>query len=114
MQEDDARDPRPGLTLFPEYGVDVPVWHGPGGERHGLVDADQLSALGVSPGLVERLAAWQEGWDHDPFGMGPPERFREGNTTFVRLARQLQAELPGFRVHLRARSGLVLVDEWPG
>ena len=57
--EDDG-DPRPGLTLFPEYGVDVPVWHGPDSDATGLVDADQLLALGVSPALVERLAAWQE------------------------------------------------------
>ncbi|MBN1091561.1 hypothetical protein JKP75_02590 [Blastococcus sp. TML/M2B] len=51
MAEDDE-ERRPGLTLFPEHGADLPVWHGPGGEGSGAVSAEELLALGVWVRLI--------------------------------------------------------------
>ncbi len=58
--QDEATEQRPGLTLMPEYGVDIPVWYGPGGDGIGCLAAEDLAALGVSDRLIERLRAWQE------------------------------------------------------
>ncbi|RZU31412.1 hypothetical protein BKA19_1071 [Blastococcus saxobsidens] len=66
MRAEEAAEPLPGLTLMPEYGVEVPVWHGPDSQHSGNVGAEELLAMGVSSGLAERLRAWQEGWEHDP------------------------------------------------
>jgi hypothetical protein len=106
-------EPLPGLTLMAEYGVDVPVWHGPDSERSGHVGAEALSALGVSRPLIERLRAWQEIWDHDPFTSSPPRESWSGAPLSVRLARQLQSELPGYRIFLDTRSGPRPVEEFP-
>jgi hypothetical protein len=115
VDEDDAEERRPGLTLFPEYSADLPVWHGPDSEEIGNVSAEELMALGVSPRLIERLREWQEGWEHDPFArVGPPREFWPGSPLTVRLARQLQAELRGYRVFLAAGPEPRPVEEWGG
>ena len=111
---DEPPEPLPGLTFMPEYSVDVPVWHGPGSERSCHVDAEELSDLGVSRPLIERLRAWQEGWEHDPFSSSPPREFWPGAPLSIRLARQLQSELPGYRIFLDTRSGPRPVEEWTG
>ena len=114
MKEIDPPTPRPGLTLFPEFSADLPVWHGRDNDDFGNVDAQELLALGVSRPLIERLRAWQEGWDHDPFGrVRPPREFRLGGPLSVRLAQQLQAQLPGYRIFL-ADSDPRPVEEWDG
>lgn len=112
MHEDAGPRPRPGLTLFPEHTVDVPVWHGPDSDDTGHVDGDALLALGVSPPLIERLREWQEGWDHDPSGGSPPRAFWPGGPLSVRLARQLQAELRDHRIFLVTPAGPRPIDEW--
>lgn len=112
MDEDDAEERRPGLTLFPEYSADLPVWHGPDGEGIGNVSAEELTALGVSRPLIERLRAWEEGWDHDPFTSSPPKEFWPGSPLTVRLARHLQSELPGYRIFLDTRHGPRPVEDW--
>src|SRR3954454_8246936 len=94
----EATQQPPGLTLMPEYGVDIPVWHGPGGDLTGWLGAEELTALGVSERLIERLRAWRESWDHDPFTSGPPRDAWPGGPSTVRLARHLQAELPRYRI----------------
>jgi hypothetical protein len=74
-----------------------------------------LVVLGVSRPLIERLRAWQEGWGHDPFRRsGPPREFWPGSPLSVRLARQLQAELPGYRIFLAAGPEPGPVEEWTG
>jgi hypothetical protein len=112
---EDSPKSLPGLTLMTEYGVDVPVWHGPDSQKLGNVSADELLALGVSRPLIERLRAWQEGWDHDPFArVGPPREFWSGSPLSVRLARQLQAELPSYRIFLSDGPDARPVEEWAG
>ncbi|MCA0143519.1 hypothetical protein [Blastococcus sp. LR1] len=106
--------PPPGLTLMPEHGVDVPVWHGPDSQDSGNVTAEGLLALGVSSGLVERLRAWQEGWEHDPFTRSSPPQLRPGTPMTVRMARHLQAELPGYRIFLAVGSEPRPLDDWVG
>ena len=96
---------------MPEYTVDVPVWHGPGSDGAGNVGAEELTGLGVSDALVERLRAWQQTWEQAP--SGPVERrlwLRSPGT--MRLARQLQAELPDHRVFVGTDADLRPVDEW--
>lgn len=112
MDEDHLRAPQPGLTLMPEHGVDVPVWHGPDSEDAGHVSAEALMALGVSRRLVDRLRAWQQSWDHDPFTSSALLEFRPGSPMTVRLARHLQAELPGHRIFLATERGLRSMDAW--
>ncbi|TFV52241.1 hypothetical protein [Blastococcus sp. TF02A-35] len=114
MDADDVEERRPGLTLMPEHGVDVPVWHGPDSEESGNVSAAELAALGVSLPLVERLRAWAEGWDHDPVTGSPLGQFRPGSPLTVRLARHLQSELTGHRIHLHTGDGPRPVEEWAG
>ena len=97
---------------MPEYGVDIPVWHGPGGGVSGSLTAEELTALGVSDRLIERLRAWQESWDHDPFTSGPPRDAWPGSPFTVRLARHLQAELPHHRIFLATDPSPRPVDEW--
>lgn len=108
---DTTQEP-PGLTLMPDHGVDVPVWHGPGGGLTGGLAAEELSALGVSDRLIERLRSWQESWDHDPFTSAPPHDARPGSPLTVRLARHLQTELPGYRIFLAADADPRPVAEW--
>lgn len=112
MAEDGSEGRRPGLTLMPEHGVDVPVWHGPESEGTGSVSAQELMALAVSPPLIERLRAWEDGWDHDPLTASPLAQFRPGSPLTVRLARHLQSELPGHRVFLGTGEGPRPVEEW--
>lgn len=113
VDEDDAEERRPGLTLMPEYSVDVPVWHGPDSEEIGNVSAEELMALGVSPPLIERLRAWQGGWEHNPLSrVGPPREIWSGSPLTVRLARHLQSELPGYRIFLDTRDGPRPVERW--
>lgn len=102
---------RPGLTLMPEVAVDLPVWHGPGSDSIGCLQAEDLVDLGVSSQLIDRLRAWQEGWEHDhrKTWRGPRE-FMPGSPLSVRLARQLQAELPAYRIFLGDRP----VEQWTG
>jgi hypothetical protein len=90
---------------MPEYGVDIPVWHGPGGpgDGSGCLPAEELAALGVSEGLIERLRAWQESWEREnpPFKTwNTADKVVAGVPLGVQLTRQLQAELPGHRVYL--------------
>jgi hypothetical protein len=105
--------PRPGLTLAPEYSADLPVWHGPDGENIGNVGVEELVALGVSWRLIERLRAWQAGWDHDPFTSSPPAKYELGSPLTVRLAQDLQWELPEYRIFLATEAGPRPADEWP-
>ena len=111
MEEDDG-ERRPGLTLMPEYMVDMPVWHGPSGDGIGNVTAQELMALGVSSALLERLRAWQDGWEHDPITGSSPREFRAGSPLTLRLAQHLQAELPGYRLFIATSDGPRPVDEW--
>lgn len=97
---------------MPEYGVDMPVWHGPGGDRSGNVPAEELTALGVSNRLIERLRAWQERWDHDPESSSPPRDSWLDSPSSVRIAHHLQTELPGYRIFLNAGRGPRPIEEW--
>jgi hypothetical protein len=90
---------------MPDYGVEVPVWHGPDSDDLGLLDGDHLLALGVSGPLIERLRAWQEAWDHDPSSGSPPRDTWPDQPSVQRLARDLQAELPGHRIFLFTGTG---------
>jgi hypothetical protein len=99
---------------MPEYGVDIPVWHGPESERAGWLDAEELAGVGVSDGLIKRLQAWQEDWANDPrTTWNRRDKVVAGIPLGVRLARQLQAELRGYRVFLHGPEPIP-VDEWPG
>jgi hypothetical protein len=112
LMQYDAEQKRLELTLMPEYGVDVPVWYGPGGEESGGLDAEELRALGVSDRLIERLRAWQQSWDHDPFTSSPTARVMPGSPVTLKLAQHLQAELPGYRIFLMDNRGPRPIDEW--
>jgi hypothetical protein len=109
---DRGSEARPGLTLMPEYGVDIPVWFGPDGDDSGGLSAEDLAALGVSDRLIERLRAWQESWDHDPSTSDAPRGSWPGSPVTVRLAQHLQAELPAYRIFLFAEPAPRPVDEW--
>ena len=111
MQEKATQQP-PGVTLMTEYGVDIPVWHGPGSDRTGCLAAEELTALGVSDRLIERPRAWQERRDHGPLTSSPPRETWPGSPSTVRLARHLQAELPGYRIFLVAGPEPRPIDEW--
>jgi hypothetical protein len=116
-EEEDAPDLRPGLTVMPEYGVDIPVWYGPGSDGLGWLDAEKLATLGVSDGLIERLRAWQESWEreHPPFKTwNTADKVVAGVPLGVRLARQLQAELPGHRIFWSGGPDPVPVEDWTG
>ena len=95
MDADETAEPLPGLTLMPEHGVDVPVWHGPDSENIGNVGAEELLVMGVS----SRRSSG-----------GVPT----GAESTVRLARRLQAELRGYRIFLAAHTDPRPVDEWGG
>ena len=97
---------------MPEHSVDVPVWHGPGSEGSGHVSAEELTSLGVSLPLIERLRAWGEGWDHDPATSSPRGEAWPGSSSTVRLARHLQSELPGYRILLDGGDEPRPVAEW--
>jgi hypothetical protein len=114
QQRDAVRAARPELTLMTEHMVDVPVWHGINSERVGNATAEELMALGVSRPLIERLRAWERGWDQEPFTSSSPQTFRPGSPLEVRLARQLQAELPDYRILLWTPEGPRPVEEWTG
>jgi hypothetical protein len=113
VHQQDAVDSRPGLTFMAEYGADIPLWHGPGSDRTSCLDAEELAALGVSDGLIKRLQAWQEDWEHDPRKTwNRKDKVVAGIPLGVRLARQLQAELPRHRIFLPGPDPIP-VDEWP-
>ncbi|WP_156036120.1 hypothetical protein [Blastococcus sp. URHD0036] len=117
MQADESFKSRPSLTVMPEYTVDLPVWHGPEGHRFNCLDAEELAALGVSAGLIDRLRAWQQRFEreHPPFKTWyRPDELVAGVPMGVRLARQLQAELPGYRIYLPGDPDPVPVEDWPG
>ncbi len=50
----EATQSRPELIVMPDHGVDIPVWHGPGSDSIGGLDAEELAALGVTDRLIER------------------------------------------------------------
>ena len=110
--QDEATESRPGLMSMPEYGVDIPVWHGPDADDSGGLAAEDLATLGVSDRLIERLRAWQESWDHDPSTSSAPRGSWPGSPATLRLARHLQAELPGYRIFLFADPVPRPIDEW--
>lgn len=105
VDDGEAPELRPGLTLMTEYGVDVPVWHGPPSDGIGNVDAKSLAELGVSNPLIERLRAWQERWDHNPVTGSPPRDTWPDRPWVRSLASQLQAELPRHRIYLSTPTG---------
>jgi hypothetical protein len=88
------------LVLRPHLGADVPVEFVGLGLLDGDADDEDLARLGVSPRLVERLRSWQEGWEARVEIPADPGDFTPGRALSVRLARQLQAELPGHDVYL--------------
>lgn len=112
--QEEVTESRPGLTLMADHGVDIPVWYGPGGDSAGGPDADELAAWGVSDRLINRLRAWAEAWDHDPFTSNAAPGHREGSPTTVRLAQHLQTELPGYRIFLFDGRRRRPIDEWNG
>jgi hypothetical protein len=77
----------------------MPVQFGPPDDGHD-VDADELARLGVTPQLIDRLRAWQEGWEERVAIPADPREFTSGRPLSVRLARQLQAELPAHEIYL--------------
>ena len=111
MQDEHTADPRAALTFAPDYGVDIPVWD----DRVGYLSVEELAALGVSAGLIEKMRAWQLDWEHDP---RKTWNYRDQVVASVplrvRLARQLQAELRDHRVFLEGARGRVPVEDWPG
>jgi hypothetical protein len=63
------------------------------------LEAQDLARLGVSPRLIDRLRSWQEGWE----GVENPTAqtdFIPGRPLSIRLARQLQSELPALAIYL--------------
>jgi hypothetical protein len=107
--EESPSEQVPTLTLFPEYGVFVPVWS-PG---IGPLDADGLAALGVSGPLIERLHAWNKGWQIRAHGNRDLAEFALGEPLSVQLARELQAELPDYEIFLTLGPDPRPVKEWP-
>ena len=66
----------------------------------GDVDGEELARLGVSAQLIERLRSWQEGWEARVEIAADPLDLMPGRPLSVRLARQLQSELPAHDVYL--------------
>jgi len=95
---------------MPEFSVDVPVWHW--GDQSGSLGEEGLLELGVSRALIERLRAWQAGWEHDPLTRSPLKEFRSGSPLSVRIAQHLQRELPDYRIFLDGADGPRPIDEW--
>jgi len=86
------------LILRPYRHRELPVWFGPPVE--GDAGVEDLTRLGVSSRLIERLRAWQQGWEVRTTIPADPLDFTPGRPLSVRLARQLQAELPQHEVYL--------------
>jgi hypothetical protein len=98
------------LALLPDYFVELAVWR-PG---IGPLAAEELEALGVSRPLIKGLRAWTAGWEaHALANDRDPHAFAVGQPMSVRLARQLQAELPEFRIFLTSGPDPRPVKEWP-
>jgi hypothetical protein len=89
------------LVLKPIEHGDMPVEvAGLGSGLDGPLDADELARLGVSPRLIVGPRDWQEGWERRIAVAADPFEFTPGRPLSVRLARQLQAELPAHEVVL--------------
>lgn len=89
------------LVLRPYAHADVPVEIvGLGFPLDGDVDGEELARLGVSAQLIERLRSWQEGGEARVQSAADPLDFTPGRPLSVRLARQLQSELPAHDVYL--------------
>jgi hypothetical protein len=102
--EDRLRRSR-SLIVRPRHHADVPVQFGPPDDAY-APDAEDLARLGVSRRLIERLRTWQQGWEARISLPADPLDFTPGRPLSVRLARQLQAELPGHAIYLDANSDL--------
>ena len=89
---------RKTLTLMTEEGVDVPVWRMPADV--GLVSPEELRDIGVSAPLVDRLKAWARDCDAPYLSRLRLDDLREGGQVSLRLARQLQAELPDYEIFI--------------
>ena len=109
MTEESPSGPARTLTLWPEYGVDLPVWS-PG---IGPLDAQELEALGVSRPLIEQLRAWNEGWETHAINNRDPLEFTVGKPMSLQLARQVQAELPDHQIFLTNGPDPRPGNEWP-
>ena len=95
------------LVLRPHHGVEVPVEVvGLGFPLDEYLDAGDLARLGVSAALIERLRLWQEGWQGRVDIPADPLEFAPGRPLSVRLARQLQSELPAHEIHLEVNGDL--------
>jgi hypothetical protein len=89
------------LVLRPHEGADVPVETlGLGFPLDSYLEAQGLARLGVSPRLIERLRSWQEGWENGAENPAAQTDFIPGRPLSIRLARQLQSELPALAIYL--------------
>jgi hypothetical protein len=80
---------------MPEPVAGAFIWD----DDEGALYEEELSALGVSPSLIGRLQAWFEAYD-PPVGTAPDPTAEVGLPWSLRLATQLQLELPAHEVHL--------------
>lgn len=89
------------LILRPTEGADLPIeFAGLGFPLDGRAEAEDLARLGASSQLIQRLRSWQQGWQGRVEAGAHPREFTAGQALSVRLARQLQAELPRHEVYL--------------
>jgi hypothetical protein len=95
------------LVMRPHEGFDMPVETlGLGFPLDDQLEAHELMAPGVSAQLIERLRSWQEGWDERGEYRSGRLEFTAGSPLSVRLARQLQSELPAHRNYLDVQGEL--------
>jgi hypothetical protein len=100
------------LVLRPHEGVDVPVETlGLGFPLDGHLEAQNLARLGVSARLIERLRSWQQGWENGIENPAAQVEFLPGQPLSIRLARQLQSELPAIAISLDVSGDLRRADD---
>jgi hypothetical protein len=80
---------------MPDGDADACVWD----SEQGALREQELLALGVSRPLTERLRAWLEAYD-PPAGTAPDPRAELGLPWSLRLAAELERELPSCEIHL--------------
>jgi hypothetical protein len=114
VTSNDAGRSRPpvALLVMAEHGVDDPVWDRPVGDGEPV----DLSDLGVSAALVQRLRAWNQTYQRlalTDFEWVNAQAESDWVNEGLRLAQQLQNELPDIAIrYLHADDDRPLRDSW--